>query len=474
MFGRIFGRGKDEPEQAVCAKCGRTLLAGEWTRRVTGPDGENRLLCSLCGPDLPLDQDEPPETTWTPANNGRVRETRQDAVAKTGAEEPETQVVDKDAVIASLQERLARGEARNQELTRELARLREAVGEPGGDAQAAETALVGEAAAQETTMDSSEPGERTWGETPAEFAAAFAAAEAAGEGGGEAEPEADEEGVSPAISEDTQPLPVVESEDAEVVAAETSRADAAEAAALEGEVAPVEAAALESAAAVGAPAAAADELAAAVDESTAPDAVELASPDADVEASGGESYAVVEDEQEPEPAPANAEAEVAALALLQRGVDLFNVSRVPRKIAETNEQLGMPSVHAAPDEPVVALTFMWSMGWYRFVVDADTGDVQLADRGYEEITDLPANAGVRADGSVQLAPAQISRAAAQRIQQEDQPAARPDERQGGPEPPSVAAQKPPEILSKSLLGQRSDDKPAAWEKTQARDFDWDR
>ena len=145
MFGRIFGRGKDEPEQAVCAKCGRTLLAGEWTRRVTGPDGENRLLCSLCGPDLPLDQDEPPETTWTPANNGRVRETRQDAVAKTGAEEPETQVVDKDAVIASLQERLARGEARNQELTRELARLREAVGEPGGDAQAAETALVGEA-----------------------------------------------------------------------------------------------------------------------------------------------------------------------------------------------------------------------------------------------------------------------------------------------------------------------------------------
>jgi hypothetical protein len=43
-----------------------------------------------------------------------------------------------------------------------------------------------------------------------------------------------------------------------------------------------------------------------------------------------------------------------------------------------------------------------------------------------------------------------------------------------PEPPSAAAQKPPEILSKSLLGQRSDDEAASWEQTQARDFDWDR
>jgi hypothetical protein len=38
----------------------------------------------------------------------------------------------------------------------------------------------------------------------------------------------------------------------------------------------------------------------------------------------------------------------------------------------------------------------------------------------------------------------------------------------------VAAQKPPEILSKSMLGQRSDDEAASWEKTQSRDFDWDR
>jgi hypothetical protein len=38
----------------------------------------------------------------------------------------------------------------------------------------------------------------------------------------------------------------------------------------------------------------------------------------------------------------------------------------------------------------------------------------------------------------------------------------------------VVAQKPPEILSKSLLGQRSDGEPAAWEKAKARDFDWNR
>jgi hypothetical protein len=43
-----------------------------------------------------------------------------------------------------------------------------------------------------------------------------------------------------------------------------------------------------------------------------------------------------------------------------------------------------------------------------------------------------------------------------------------------PETPREAAQKPPEFLSKSLLGQRSDDESASWEQTQARDFDWDR
>jgi len=96
---------------------------------------------------------------------------------------------------------------------------------------------------------------------------------------------------------------------------------------------------------------------------------------------------------------------------------------------------------------------------------------------------------VRADGTVQLAPAQISRAAAQRAQaspqappesvpvEAAQPAMRtapPAGPPAEPETPREAAQKPPEFLSKSLLGQRSDDESASWEKTKARDFDWDR
>ena len=129
------------------------------------------------------------------------------------------------------------------------------------------------------------------------------------------------------------------------------------------------------------------------------------------------------------------------------------------------------------DGHATAVTFMWSMGWYRFHVDAESGAVHMDERGYDE-PDLRPNAGVRADGTVQLAPAQISRAAAQqRPQPEPQPAdasPAPAAAPAEPEPPSAAAQKAPEILSKSLLGQRSDDDAASWEKTQARDFDWNR
>ncbi len=164
---------------------------------------------------------------------------------------------------------------------------------------------------------------------------------------------------------------------------------------------------------------------------------------------------------------------------------------MPRKIAETNEQLGLPHVHVGFDGGIVAITFLWTMGWYRFHVDIDSGDVSMSDRGYEERADLRPNAGVRADGTVQLAPAQISRAAAHRADSTPAPAATPaapaaesertDEEPpaaapapAAPESPRVAAQKPPEILSKSLLGQRSDDETASWEQTKARDFDWDR
>lgn len=431
MFGRIFGRGKDDPERVVCAQCGRTLLAGEWTRKVAGADGAEQLICSLCGPDHPLNEDEPAVVTWTPANNGRVRETREESRPLHGEADISGELDTKDGRIEVLREQLARVEAQNQELAREVARLRAAItgipvpAETGADVAAeplaaGEADVIATAPAEERAADSSEPGERTWGETPAEFAAELAAAMPAPQETAEEAPSAEEQASAHVTFEDTAPAPALVEADQEVagggpLGAET-RVD---------------------------------------DEKT--DETLAAEKTAD------------------EPVPASAEAEVAALALLQRGVDLFNVSRVPRKIAETNEQLGTPRVYAGPDDPIVAITFMWSMGWYRFHVDTISGNVSMADRGYEETADISSNADVRADGTIHLAPAQISRAAAQRVRQDEATGPRASERRPSePESPHVAAQKPPEILSKSLLGQRSDDEPAAWEKTKARDFDWDR
>ena len=78
------------------------------------------------------------------------------------------------------------------------------------------------------------------------------------------------------------------------------------------------------------------------------------------------------------PTAAEAEAAAASLTLLQRGVDLLNVlvDRVPR-IAETNEQLGLPHVHCGFDGETVAVASCGrgAMGWYRFFVDIDSGDV---------------------------------------------------------------------------------------------------
>ena len=78
MFGRIFGRGKDDQDQAVCAQCGRTLLAGEWTQTIVDEHGDERLICSLCGQAY-AGENEPVAAAPAPANNGRVRETRSEA-----------------------------------------------------------------------------------------------------------------------------------------------------------------------------------------------------------------------------------------------------------------------------------------------------------------------------------------------------------------------------------------------------------
>lgn len=509
MFGRIFGRGKDDHDQAVCAECGRTLLAGEWTQTVIDERGGERIICSLCGQAY-AGQADPVAAAPTPANNGRVRETRSEsrfddpfepASAPAPALQPDRDaraesdafwqaLKDKDAHIEQLKAELARAEAERQELAGRFARLGaagatdEAAPEPGS-----------------LTGDSSEPGERTWGETPAEFAAEMAALR-------EAESAAaprdiwDEPAPGSAFASEpeSEPEPASEAEFAHEppLVAEVAAEVLVGAAVVEDPVTgePVEAIVVEESVAV------ADEPAAGVpatvfedtqpievvseempaaheadDESTG----EIAATEAAamVAAGGGMLPGEPPPEEAPAPSAAEVEAAAASLTLLQRGVDLLNVSRVPHKIAETNEELGLPHVHAGFDGEIVAVTFMWTMGWYRFHVDLDSGDVTMSERGYEELT-LQPNAGVRADGTVQLAPAQISRAAAQRAQAapESAPArqsiAAPAVSAPEPETPREAAQKPPEFLSKSLLGQRSDDESASWEQTQARDFDWDR
>ncbi len=453
MFGRIFGRDKDDSDQAVCAECGRTLLAGEWTQTVVDADGHERLICSLCGQNRDFG-DAPPTGSAAPANNGRVRETRSEAPGEGTSARGESDAFwialrDKDAEIERLHEQLARAEAEKQELSGRLARLGAAAADPTISAAALPAEPLVPTASDgpvvnEITGDSSEPGERTWGETPAEFAAELAALRDEPEA--EPAPAAEEVVAEPAAGEEVVAEPAAEAEPAE------TPADGPPAVAFE-DTQPI-------------PALEDEELVAAGAEAEAAASAGLP----------GDAETTLAPEAEAGPSEDELAAHATSLTMLQRGVDLLNVSRVPRKVAETNEQLGLPSVHIGFDGQTVAATFMWPIGWYCFTVGLESGEVRLADRGYDERSDLQPNAAVRGDGTVQLAPAQISRAAAQRPpERAPEPEAVPAESAPAePEPPSVAAQKPPEILSKSLLGQRSDDEAASWEQTQARDFDWDR
>jgi hypothetical protein len=169
------------------------------------------------------------------------------------------------------------------------------------------------------------------------------------------------------------------------------------------------------------------------------------------------------------PVAAEPDGGVSSLTLLQRGVDVLNVSPVPRKVADTSADLGVPHVHVGSDGYTVAVTFLWSLGWYRFSIDIDgSGTVRLDERGYDDRPDLQPNASVRPDGTVQLAPAQISKAARGR----EQAAPAEDEEAPAARTPRDAAERAPEIVAQSLLGQRTDDEPSSWEQTQAREFHW--
>jgi hypothetical protein len=179
---------------------------------------------------------------------------------------------------------------------------------------------------------------------------------------------------------------------------------------------------------------------------------------------------------QPEPeAPAYSPEELAAeaetLMLLQRGADLLNVSPAPRKIAETSESLGVPMVHLSSDGQTMSAVLLWSMAWYEYEVDLSTGEVGLAERGYDDRPDLQPNAKVRADGTLQIAPPT-------RRPPGSRPAAPPQQAPpAGPSAPADPGARPvapgnADIISKSLKGQRTDDEAVDWDHMAARDFDW--
>jgi hypothetical protein len=370
MWGRLFGRGRDDGAEISCAQCGRTVLAGEWTQRLSNDDEDERILCSLCA-DIDQAQSEPAAVATTPAGSGRVKATRSDSDVFWKA------LKDKDAEIERLNAHLLRAEAERQELAGRLAQLQRQL-ESAGVPMPAATAVAPPVAEAALTAA---PAERTQEMPPVAASPAEPVAEA-------------RPVTAPTMAMPTVAMPSVE--------APRDAAPAAEAPSVE----------------------------------TPPPAAPPTEPEF--------------------------EGDAAQLTLLQRGVDLLNVSPVPRRIAETNENLGMPTVNIGFDGRELVATFMWSMGWYQFAVSLEGGSaVRMLERGYEQRPDMRPNASVRPDGTVHLAPAQIKRPSA--TQKDDLPPGLPLATKG-------------EIISKSMMGQRTDDEPlpSSWDQAKSGDFDWGR
>ena len=427
MLGRLFGRAKDNHDDTVCSSCGRTLLAGEWTQRIVDDDGSERFICSLCSPSEGSPGSSPlePADDTAAVTSGRVKPLRTDSDAFWRA------LKDKDAEIERLESHLARAEAEKQELAAQLAQLR-SEGESGRPPEA--------------------------GAETAEFAAPAFAAD---EGFGATQLQGDD--AAPVPADDAARFPGDET--AQLQTDDTAQAeDGAEMAAAFEHTDPRLGEALRRA----------TEPASASTGSSA--AGDVAAFDAPGGAAGGASAPAVSpfdgatddtligEPPTSEPAPSADELgpdELIPLTILQRGVDLLNVSAVPKRIVETNENLGMPQVHVGSQgESTLLVTFMWSMGWYQFQVElAESGRISLADRGYEERVDLRPNASVRADGTVQLAPSRIK------------PPTPKDSSEAKPSGVTSGV-----IISKSMMGQRTDDEnvPADWKSQRAPDFDWGR
>ena len=429
MLGRLFGRTKDDHDDTVCSNCGRTLLAGEWTQRVVDNDGTERFICSLCArPDDAADSPVQPAEALAAGAGGRVKPARADTDVFWRA------LKDKDAEIERLESLLARAEAEKQELAAQLARSRgesEAERSPDIGADTAEMAAPAFAVQSDGQEPADQAGDGAAAPAPVVGAALVAPLEHTDPRLGEALRRAAEPAAA-ADRPDTASAPVASTPDAAVVADPAVATDA-DRAGFAPALSPFDAGA-------GAePSPGHDTVAPAGGPGVPAGSVPVATPIA----------------VEPEPD------ELVPLTILQRGVDLLNVSAVPKRIVETNENLGVPQVHVgSQDESTLLITFMWTMGWYQFRVElADAGRITLADRGYEERVDLRPNASARTDGTVQLAPSQIK----------------------PPTPKDTSEAKPTGvtsgvIISKSMKGQRTDDEnvPADWKSKRAPDFDWGR
>ena len=432
MLGRLFGRAKDNHDDTVCSSCGRTLLAGEWTQRIVDDDGSERFICSLCAPSEGSPGSSPlePADDTAAVTSGRVKPLRTDSDAFWRA------LKDKDAEIERLESHLARAEAEKQELAAQLAQLR-SEGESGRPPEA--------------------------GAETAEFAAPAFAAD---EGFGATQLQGDD--AAPVPADDAARFPGDET--AQLQTDDTAQAeDGAEMAAAFEHTDPRLGEALRRAtepASASTGSSAADDIAGfdAAGDVAAFGAAGGASAPAVSPFDGATDDTLIGEPPTSEPATSADELgpdELIPLTILQRGVDLLNVSAVPKRIVETNENLGMPQVHVGSQgESTLLVTFMWSMGWYQFQVElAEPGRISLADRGYEERVDLRPNASVRADGTVQLAPSRIK------------PPTPKDSSEAKPSGVTSGV-----IISKSMMGQRTDDEnvPADWKSQRAPDFDWGR
>jgi hypothetical protein len=428
MLGRLFGRTKDDRDDTVCSNCGRTLLAGEWTQRVVEDDGAERFICSLCArPEDAAGAPLQPAEEMATAAGGRVKPARADSDVFWRA------LKDKDAEIERLESLLARAEAEKQELAAQLAQSR-------GENRFERSPEIG-ADTTEMVAPAFEADEGASG-APAFEADEGAPADEPGGGGGAASvPDSDATHAAPL--EHTDPRLGEALRRAAEPAESTAAADLPDAVlAPDVEDAPLAPALspFDGGAGGAVPEPRLDHATAALAEPGEPPVPERAA-----------MPVAVEPELD----------EFVPLTILQRGVDLLNVSAVPKRIVETNENLGIPQVHVgSQDENTLLITFMWTMGWYQFRVElADAGRITLADRGYEERIDLRPNASARTDGTVQLAPSQIK----------------------PPTPKDTSETKPTGvtsgvIISKSMMGQRTDDEnvPADWKSKRAPDFDWGR